>query len=340
MTPEAFAAGKTTSALSGYTNELAVALRRCGGGRASLGDEIVAAPKEALELVDAHDVGSRFRERLGRMSRGRSGAALRAAYGISDGSRRPATRLLICATADAWFDQYARGFWQATMTARTDPRIVLGIVFWDAFLRGHRTRRALSLATSALSSFSLAAQCRPCVAMVGDGFAIPGAGAVALARHIDRRRFRRRRVRWARSGASARSATATRTAGAARSMSPPRPRMACDVDDPNRMRVPPRRCIRRRCRGRRCAVSDNADAIRWLVRAPEREHRLHVGVRRARAVAGRVRRHLQAASLEPAPRVRDLRRPPSAGLDVYVDDNHMNATFSATLGPFLLRTLR
>lgn len=94
LTPEAFAAGKTTSALSGYTNELAVALRRCGGGRASLGDEIVAAPKEALELVAAHDVGSRFRERLGRMSRGRSGAALRAAYGISDGSRRPATRLL------------------------------------------------------------------------------------------------------------------------------------------------------------------------------------------------------------------------------------------------------
>ena len=146
LTREAFDAGRTTLSLSGYANELAVALRRGRQGYPSLGDEIVAAPQDAVDLVDSHEVGGRFREGLARMSRGRSGAALRGAYGIADGIGRPAARLLVCATADAWFDQYARGFWEVTRTARTDPRIDIRAACNAIWTWGTTEHRALALA--------------------------------------------------------------------------------------------------------------------------------------------------------------------------------------------------
>jgi hypothetical protein len=65
--------------------------------------------------------------------------------------------------------------------------LALGIVFWDVFLRGHRTRRALALAAvggAIIFGGGIVQDVR------GDGWgwlvALPGAGAAALARRVDR----------------------------------------------------------------------------------------------------------------------------------------------------------
>jgi hypothetical protein len=54
----------------------------------------------------------------------------RQVYGYADAvfsewGMRPAERTLVCLASDVWFNPYACGFWEATSSTRTDPRIDL-----------------------------------------------------------------------------------------------------------------------------------------------------------------------------------------------------------------------
>jgi len=76
--------------------------------------------------------------------------------------------------------------WQ--VFALTVVVIALGIVCWDAFLRGHRTRRALAFAALGVVILFAGGTLQ---AVRSDGWGwllvVPAAGAVALAHRVDRR---------------------------------------------------------------------------------------------------------------------------------------------------------
>lgn len=124
---EQFLNEKQLCALDQHINDLATRLRRSepGQGSSTLGDHVLAEPEQALRTIHegTNDARTWLARSLGRTGNSRTGAFLRAEYGIQSGHSLPNARLLICLTADAWFDAYASGFWSVTRASRTDPRV-------------------------------------------------------------------------------------------------------------------------------------------------------------------------------------------------------------------------
>lgn len=136
MSPEVFGEGAGPGApwrakVLGVASRLAaeLSLDVAGGTGPTAGERILAQPQSALVTIGDTDAAQEFAGNYGRPDR--QGAILRRAYGFEQWvgaaghGARISERVLVSLAADARFDDYARGFWDATATARTILRVDL-----------------------------------------------------------------------------------------------------------------------------------------------------------------------------------------------------------------------